>query len=140
KQFFAGRQSTVLLLDDRTSASDDLQLQSIAHGVIHLEQTVTEYGAERRRLTVRKMRGVGFRGGLHDYVIRRGGLDVFPRLIAAEHQNDLPDEDVPSGNAPLDRLLGGGLPAGSSTLLIGPAGIGKSTIGPQFAIAAAQRG
>ena len=140
KQFFAGRQSTVLLLDDRTGGSEDMQLQSIAHGVIHLEQTVTEYGAERRRLTVRKMRGVGFRGGMHDYVIRRGGLYVFPRLIAAEHQDDRQEEDLPSGNEALDRLLGGGLPSGSSTLLIGPAGIGKSSVGLQFAIAAAERG
>lgn len=140
KQFFVGRQSTVLLLDDRTGPAEDMQLQSIAHGVIHLEQTVTEFGAQRRRLTVRKMRGVEFRGGMHDYVIRRGGLDVFPRLVAAEHQGDQSDEDLPSGNLELDRLLGGGLPAGSSTLLIGPAGIGKSSVGMQFALACAGRG
>jgi circadian clock protein KaiC len=140
KQFFAGRHSTVLLLDDKTGPAEDMQLQSIAHGVIHLEQAVTDFGAERRRLTVRKMRGVGFRGGMHDYVIRRGGLQVFPRLIAAEHQNDTPDDDVPTGNAAFDRLLGGGLPSGSSTLLIGPAGIGKSTVGLQVALAAAERG
>lgn len=140
KQFFAGRHATVLLLDDRTGSVEDMQLQSIAHGVIHLEQAVTEFGAERRRLTVRKMRGVGFRGGMHDYVIRRAGLDVFPRLVAAEHQHDLPDEDMSSGNAAFDHLLGGGLPSGSSTLLIGPAGIGKSTVGLQFALAAAARG
>jgi circadian clock protein KaiC len=140
KQFFADKQSTVLLLDDRTGPADDLQLQSICHGVIHLEQALTEFGAERRRLTVRKMRGVGFRGGMHDYVIRRGGLDVFPRLVAAEHVNDDPDEDVPSGNPMFDQLLGGGLPAGSSTLLIGPAGIGKSSVGLQLALAAAERG
>jgi circadian clock protein KaiC len=139
KQFFAGRQSTVLLLDDRTGPDEDMQLHSISHGVIHLEQAVTEFGAERRRLTVRKMRGVGFRGGMHDYVIRRGGLQVFPRLIAAEHQADVSDQDIPSGNPALDRLLGGGLPAGSSTLFIGPAGVGKSSCGMQFAIAAANR-
>jgi circadian clock protein KaiC len=140
KQFFAGRHSTVLLLDDKTGPSEDMQLQSIAHGVIHLEQNVTEFGAERRRLTVRKMRGIGFRGGMHDYLIRRGGLDVFPRLVAAEHENDLPDVDVPTGNAAFDRLLGGGLPSGSSTLLIGPAGIGKSSVGLQLCVAAAARG
>ena len=140
KQFFAGRHSTVLLLDDRTGPADDLQLQSICHGVVHLEQGVTEFGAERRRLIVRKMRGVGFRGGMHDYAIRRGGLHVFPRLVAAEHVNDADDEDVPTGNAGFDRLLGGGLPSGSSTLLIGPAGIGKSSAGLQFAMAAAARG
>src|SRR3954454_15447282 len=85
KQFFAGKNTTVLLLDDRTAPGEDLQLQSVAHGVIRLEHLATGYGAERRRLTVCKMRGVGFRGGLHDFVIRRGGLDVFPRLIASEH-------------------------------------------------------
>ena len=140
KQFFAGRQSTVLLLDDRTGPADDLQLQSICHGVVHLEQGVTEFGAERRRLIVRKMRGVGFRGGIHDYAIRRGGLEVFPRLVAAEHADDVEAGDNPTGNAALDRLLGGGLPSGSSTLLIGPAGIGKSTLGLQFALSAAERG
>src|SRR5688572_29761463 len=140
KQFFAGKHSTVLLLDDRTGAADDLQLQSIAHGVINLEQSVTEYGSERRWLTVRKMRGVGFRGGRHDYTIRRGGLHVFPRLVAAEHQDGRVDEDVSTGNAALDQLLGGGLASGSSTLLIGPAGIGKSSVAIQFAVAAARRG
>jgi circadian clock protein KaiC len=101
---------------------------------------VTPFGSERRRLIIRKMRGVGFRAGTHDYVIRRGGVTVFPRLVAAEHVDDTADEDVPTGNAEFDRLLGGGLPSGSSTLLIGPAGIGKSTVGLQFAMAAAARG
>lgn len=140
KQFFVGRASTVLLLDDRTGPGEDLQLQSIVHGVIHLEKDVTQFGAQRRRLTIDKMRGVGFREGLHDYVIRRGGLEVFPRLIAAEHPTDVPDGDVPTGNAAFDRLLGGGLPSGSSTLLIGPAGIGKSSVALQFAVASAGRG
>ncbi|HEY0008285.1 MAG TPA: ATPase domain-containing protein [Tepidisphaeraceae bacterium] len=140
KQFFAGRSSTVLLLDDRTGPSDDSQLQSIAHGVVCLEQTVTGYGAERRRVTVKKMRGVGFRGGFHDFNIRTGGLDVFPRLVANEHSSEFLENDVPSGNPEFDKLLGGGLPAGSSTLLIGPAGIGKSTFALQFALNAASRG
>lgn len=140
KQSFAGRQSTVLLLDDRTGPGEDLQLQSIVHGVIRLEQTETGYGADRRRLNVRKMRGIAFRGGLHDFVIRRGGLDVFPRLVAAEHHESFLEGDVPSGVAALDRLLGGGLPPGSSTLFIGPAGVGKSTAALQFAVAAADRG
>lgn len=140
KQFFVGRQSTVLLLDDRTSADEDLQLQSIAHGVICLEHLATEYGAERRQLKVSKMRGVQFRGGLHDMVIRRGGLVVFPRLVAAEHHASFDDTDVTSGVAALDDLLGGGLPVGSSTLLLGPAGSGKSTVGMQFCMAAAARG
>ena len=140
KQFFAGRHSTVLLLDDRTAPGEDLQLQSIAHGVVRLEQLNTEYGAERRRLRVCKMRGVSFRGGLHDIAIRRGGLDVFPRLVASEHHEAFPEGDVSSGLPALDALLGGGLPPGSSTLLIGPAGVGKSTVAIQFAVAAANRG
>jgi circadian clock protein KaiC len=140
KQFFAGRQSTVLLLDDRTAPGEDLQLQSIAHGVILLQQRTTEYGAERRHLTICKMRGVSFRGGFHDLRIRTGGLEVHPRLIPAEHQNSFPNAEVPCGIAELDKLLGGGIPLGSSTLFMGPAGIGKSTIALQFAIAAAARG
>jgi circadian clock protein KaiC len=97
KQFFSGRRCTVLFLDDRTSEQRDLQVQSIAHGVIRLEQTYPEYGAERRRLIVIKFRGVKFRGGYHDCVIRRGGLEVFPRLIASEHRLDVTLEKLPSG-------------------------------------------
>jgi circadian clock protein KaiC len=140
KQFFGGHDCTVLMLDDRTGGIEDDHLQSIAHGVVMLEQLANQYGAERRRLRVSKMRGVAFRGGYHDFAIRRGGLDVFPRLIAAEHTTDFADVNLPSGNAPLDRLLGGGLPAGTSTLLLGPAGTGKSTVATQFAAAAAARG
>jgi circadian clock protein KaiC len=140
KQFFVGRQSTVLLLDDLTGSGGDLQLHSIVHGVILLEHTMTDYGSERRRLTVRKMRGISFRGGMHDYLIRTGGLDVFPRLVASEHDQSGSDDEVSSGNAGLDHLLGSGLRSGSSTLLMGPAGIGKSSIALQFAIATAERG
>jgi circadian clock protein KaiC len=140
KQFFAGKQSTVLLLDDRTAPGEDLQLQSIAHGVVRLEQLATGYGAQRRRLRVFKMRGISFRGGLHDFTIRKGGLDVYPRLVAAEHHEEFVDHDAPSGIASFDKLLGGGLTPGSSTLFIGPAGVGKSTVALQFAIAAAKRG
>ena len=140
KQFFGGHNCTVLLLDDRTGGIEDDHLQSIAHGVVMLEQLSNQYGAERRRLRVSKMRGVSFRGGYHDFAIRRGGLDVFPRLIAAEHFSDFADRSLPSGNPQLDRLLGGGLPTGTSTLLLGPAGTGKSTIATQFATAAAARG
>jgi circadian clock protein KaiC len=140
KQFFAGRQTTVLLLDDLTGPEDDRQLQSIAHGVIRLEHLATEYGAERRRLRVLKMRATEFRGGLHDFVIRRGGLDVFPRLIAAEHHSEFEEREASSGIASLDLLLGGGLPFGTSTLLVGPAGTGKSTICLGFCVAAAARG
>ncbi|MGH8314073.1 MAG: ATPase domain-containing protein [Steroidobacterales bacterium] len=139
KQFFAGRACTVLMLDDKTGEAEDDHLQSIAHGVVQLEQLANQYGAERRRLRVSKMRGVSFRGGYHDFAIRRGGLDVFPRLIAAEHSVEFVDEDLPSGNPHLDELLCGGLPKGTSTLLLGPAGTGKSTVATQFAMACALR-
>jgi len=140
KQFFGGNDCTVLMLDDRTGGVEDDHLQSIAHGVVLLEQLVNQYGAERRRLRVGKMRGVSFRGGYHDFAIRRGGLDVYPRLVASEHRTTFADQDVGSDNPQLDRLLGGGLPTGTSTLLLGPAGTGKSTIATQFATAAARRG
>ncbi len=140
KQFFSDRDCTVLMLDDKTGGAEDDHLQSIAHGVVVLEQLVNQYGAERRRLRVSKMRGVAFRGGYHDFAIRSGGLDVFPRLVAAEHPAEFAEHDLASGNAQLDGLLGGGLPAGTSTLMLGPAGTGKSTVATQFATAAAARG
>lgn len=140
KQFFVGRKCTVLLLDDRTSDVTDLQLQSIAHGVITLEQLSPEYGAERRRLRVIKMRGTPFRGGYHDFIIQRGGLEVFPRLVAAEHQTRFRHEQLTSGVAGLDALVGGGLERGSSVLFMGPAGSGKSSLATQYAVAAALRG
>jgi circadian clock protein KaiC len=140
KQYFGGRDITVLMLDDGTANAGDGQLESIAHGVVVLEQLANQYGAERRRLRVMKMRGVQFRGGYHDFVIRPGGLDVFPRLVAAEHHTPYEEVNLASGNVELDLLLGGGLPMGTSTLLLGPAGTGKSTIATQFAVAAAQRG
>ena len=140
KHFFSGRECTVLMLDDKTSGPEDDHLQSIAHGVVSLEQSSNQFGAERRRLRIIKMRGIPFRGGFHDFSIRRGGIKVFPRLIASEHATEFKEENLPSGNAQLDVLLGGGLPAGTSTLLIGPAGTGKSSIATQFAVAAAARG
>ncbi len=140
KQFFIGRKCTVLLLDDRTAADNDLQLHSLAHGVISLEHLAQEYGAERRRLRVPKMRGRAFRGGFHDFMIRTGGLEVFPRLVAAEHHRPFDAEPAMSGIAELDRLTGGGLHRGTSALLMGPAGCGKSTIATQYAVAAAERG
>jgi circadian clock protein KaiC len=140
KQFFAGVDCTVLMLDDCSGSHGDDQLESIAHGVLQLEQLANQYGAERRRMRVVKMRGVSFRGGYHDFVIVKGGVDIFPRLVAAEHHAEVPDEELPSGNAPLDALLGGGLTVGTSTLLLGPAGTGKSTIATQFAVSAAKRG
>ncbi len=140
KQFFIGRQCTVLLLDDRTSEVTDLQLQSIAHGVLCLERRSPEYGVMQRRLQVLKMRGKPFRAGYHDYTIVRGGLTVFPRLVAAEHQDVFEAAQVQSGIAGLDALLGGGLDKGTSTLIMGPAGSGKSTLATQYAVAAAGRG
>jgi circadian clock protein KaiC len=140
KQFFVGRNCTVVLLDDMTSANHDLQVQSIVHGVVRLEQLNLEYGGERRRLIVLKFRGVPMRGGYHDYVIKKGGLVVFPRLVARQHQTESPAGWLPSGVKAVDELLGGGLERGSSTLIIGAAGTGKSTLAAQFAVEAASRG
>ncbi len=141
KHFFASRQCTVVLLDDLSGAdSGGLQLHSISHGVVLLEQLAIEYGAERRRIRVLKMRGINFRGGYHDFAIRRGGLEIFPRLVAAEHHADFLGEFVPSGSEELDRLLGGGLERGTNALLIGAAGVGKSSLALTYAIAAAKRG
>ena len=140
KQYFAGRNCTVILLDDMTAADHDLHIQSIAHGVILLDHLSPEYGAERRRLRVIKYRGTEFRGGYHDYLIRRGGLAVFPRLIAAEHRRSTDCRKLPSDIKELDDLLGGGIEEGTSTLVVGGAGTGKSTIAAQFCAAAAKRG
>ncbi len=140
KQFFIGRKTTVLLLDDLTSGVADLQLQSIAHGVITLEQLAPVYGAARRRLRVVKFRGTDYRGGFHDFSIEPEGVMVFPRLISAEHGAPFQRERIESGVTALDALLGGGPDRGTSTLLMGPAGTGKSTIAVQYAVAAAARG
>jgi circadian clock protein KaiC len=140
KQYFSGEQMTVLLLDDHSADSGDLHVQSIAHGVITMEQIVSDYGAEKRRIRINKMRGVNFVGGYHDAQIVRGGVKVFPRLVAAEHARKFVRETVSSGIAALDALVGGGLHRGTSALLLGPAGTGKSTISLQFAVAAARRG
>jgi circadian clock protein KaiC len=140
KHFFAGHRATVVLLDDLTSNQHDMQLHSIAHGVVLLEQTAIDYGAERRRLRVVKMRGIPFKGGFHDFNIEHGGLNIFPRLVAAEHHTDFAGDFVLSGNAELDALLGGGLERGTNALLIGAAGVGKSSLALTYAIAAAKRG
>jgi circadian clock protein KaiC len=140
KQYFAGRKCTVMLLDDMTATDHDLHVQSIAHGVILLQHLSPEYGAERRRLRVVKYRGSEYRGGYHDYQIQRGGLAVFPRLIAAEHRRVTDCRKLPSDIKELDDLLGGGLEEGTSTLFVGGAGTGKSTIAAQFCAAAAKRG
>lgn len=140
KHYFSGKNVTVLLLDDLTAEASDQMLHSIAHGVIRLEQFLPEYGAERRRVRIFKYRGQSFRGGHHDLTIKQGGVQVFPRLVATEHRTtfkrSLSTSDIPE----LDALLGGGIHQGSSTLIIGPAGAGKSTFGFQFVVAAARRG
>jgi circadian clock protein KaiC len=140
KHFFTGRACTVLMLDDMSSQSGDLQLHSIAHGVVLLEQIAVDYGAERRRLRVVKMRGMPFRGGFHDFTIKTGGLEIYPRLVAAEHHRTFDGGIVPSGNAELDAMAGGGLERGTSALLLGAAGVGKSSLALNYAIAAASRG
>ena len=140
KRFFSGRKCTVLLLDDLTSESHDLQVQSIAHGAILLQHVVPKYGLQRRQLSVTKFRGSDFRGGLHDYAIRFGGLEVYPRLVAAEHRHDSSRERLGAGIGGLDQLLGGGLERGTSTLISGAPGTGKSTIAALFAATAAERG
>jgi circadian clock protein KaiC len=141
KQFFAGKQITVLLLDDHAGdGGGDVHVQSIAHGVVTIEQLESDYGAERRRIRINKLRGVDFVGGYHDAAIVKGGLRVFPRLIAAEHHGEFDSALLKSGVPALDALLGGGLDRGTSTLMLGPAGTGKSSLAMQFAVSAAQRG
>jgi circadian clock protein KaiC len=140
KQYFSGRRCTVLMLDDLTAAEHDLQVQSIAHGALLLEHRIPTFGGVRRRLSVTKYRGSDFRGGYHDYEIRRGGLVVYPRLVAAEHRQPTSRERLKCGIAELDALLGGGLERGTSTLIQGAPGTGKSTISALFATRAAERG
>lgn len=140
KQHFAGSGCTVLLLDDRTTEVGDTHLQSLAHGVIELEQLAPLYGAERRRLRIIKLRGVKYRGGYHDYKIATGALVVYPRLVASEHRSEPTLESASSGVDEFDAMLGGGLPRGGSALIMGPPGTGKSVIAMQFVIAAAARG
>lgn len=140
KHFFIGRACTVILLDDRTAEGPDMQLHSIAHGVISLDYKAPPYGQLRRELEVKKLRGSAFASGFHDFVIRTGGIEVFPRLVASHHVEYFAPALLPSGVAMLDSLLGGGVDIGTSTLLIGPPGCGKSTIAMQYAAAAAHRG
>nr|MBA3609261.1 AAA family ATPase [Chthoniobacterales bacterium] len=134
KQEFAKCKSTVLLLDDKnTNTSVDPHVLSLTHGVIDMEQLSPDYGRSRRRLRVIKLRAVKFREGYHDYLIRTGGLEVFPRLVAADHRVPFQQESVSSGIPELDALFGGGLDRGTTTLILGPAGTGKSTLTLQFA-------
>ncbi len=140
KHFFSSRDCTVLVLDDRTGEPGDLQLHSIAHGVISLDQTPTGFGAERRRLRVIKMRGIKYSGGYHDMSILTGGVCVYPRLIAAEHPGATPAEVLATGIDGLDALLGGGLVPGTTTLLNGPAGVGKTTAAVRCMVSALEQG
>lgn len=140
KHYFAAQGATVLLLDDLTSEKHDKTVHSIAHAVIKLEELVRDYGPSRRRLRVTKYRGHAFRAGFHDFAIRTGGVVVFPRLVAAEYRVSYDRKQLPSGSKEFDQLLGGGVETGSSTLILGPAGTGKSTLAMQFMSAAIERG
>lgn len=142
KQFFAGRNTTVLLVDDLTGeiGQRDAHLHSLCHGVLTLERLTLDFGAARRRLQVQKLRGVDFIGGFHDFAIRKGGLDVYPRLVASEHHAPFVGDPTSSGLAELDALLSGGPLRGTTTLITGPAGSGKTSLALQYAYAACERG
>ncbi|HEY7805927.1 MAG TPA: ATPase domain-containing protein [Croceibacterium sp.] len=140
KHYFARQNATVLMLDDLTSEINDRTVHSVAHGVIMLEELARDYGAERRRLRIVKYRGRRFRGGFHDFTIETGGVEVYPRLVSAEHYAKFGREAVPTENAELNALLGGGVERGSSVLILGPAGTGKSLLALTFVEGAAARG
>ncbi|MBX3480012.1 MAG: AAA family ATPase [Caulobacter sp.] len=142
KQYFSGRDATVILVDDMTSGdrTRDTHLHSLAHGVITLERLTLDFGAARRRLQVQKLRGVDFVAGFHDFVIRRGGLEIYPRLVASDFHAAFSDQPMASGVKELDQLLDGGPLRGTSTLITGPAGSGKTTIALQYLDAACRRG
>ncbi|WP_324749694.1 ATPase domain-containing protein [Sphingomonas sp. LY54] len=140
KHYFAKNGATVLLLDDLTAGTEDKSVHSVAHAVMRLEELSPSYGPERRRLRVVKYRGQKYRGGFHDFAIHTGGIEVFPRLVAAEHKTEFDRSVMTTGSGALDALLGGGLERGSSTLVIGPAGTGKSLLCLMVAAAAVQRG
>lgn len=140
KQFFQGRDCTVILLDDKTAPEGDLQLHSLAHGVIVLQHVALEYGSERRRLQVTKVRGIRFRGGFHDFRIVTGGVEVYPRVRQEQPRLDVSGVSILSGSEPLDALLGGGITCGTSTLITGAAGTGKSVLCTQFARSEIKRG
>ena len=140
KEFMADQECTVILLDDRSSREPDLQLHSVVNGVVSMDRVPREYGKTRRQIEIVKLRGSAYREGLHDYSIVTGGVAVFPRLVAADSRSDVPPEIVSSGIPELDALTGGGLDRGTSTLLIGPAGCGKTSLAIQWATTAARRG
>lgn len=141
KHFFNHNDATVLLMDDMSArGSHDVDLHSLSHGVVTLERLTLDFGIARRRLQIQKLRGSAFREGYHDFAIRQGGLQIFPRLVALEHHTEFAEEFLPSGMPGLDAVLGGGPLRGTSTLLMGPAGSGKTTISLQFAAQACVRG
>jgi circadian clock protein KaiC len=140
KRYLATRECTVLLLDDNTAEPGDLQLHSIAHGVISLDSMAHDYGGNRRRLRIAKMRGIKFREGYHDFSLDTGGIRVYPRLVAAEHHAQFDSHALSTGNERLNTLLGGGLIPGTSALMIGPSGVGKTTTVVSCLIAALERG
>jgi circadian clock protein KaiC len=140
KHYFARNGATVIMLDDLTSDSHDKTVHSVAHGVLRLEELAPDYGSDRRRMRVIKYRGQNFRGGYHDMIIKTGGVEVFPRLVSGEHRTDFERETLKSHSAELNTLLGGGVERGSSTLVLGPAGTGKSLLTLSFAIQAISRG
>jgi circadian clock protein KaiC len=140
KHYFARSGATVLMLDDLSSDVNDSTMHSVAHGVIRLEELSPEYGAERRRLRVIKYRGQRYRGGYHDFIIETGGVKVFPRLVSAEHRKPFERQVLQTQSPELNALLGGGIERGSSVLMLGPAGTGKSLLALTFVAGAVQRG
>lgn len=140
KHYFAKQNATVLMLDDMTTELNDKTVHSVAHGVIALEELARDYGAERRRLRVVKYRGQRFRGGYHDFKIETGGVEVYPRLVSAEHYGVSPRKNLATASTPLNALLGGGIEIGSSVLILGPAGTGKSLLSLLFVVGAVRRG
>ena len=140
KHYYTQHNAKVLMLDDMTAEADDKTVHSVAHAVVRLEELIPDYGSERRRLRVMKYRGQSFRSGYHDFIIKTGGVHVFPRLVAAEYRKRIKTSVLISEITELDKLLGGGIESGSSTLIIGPAGTGKSLIAMTMAVAAVNRG
>ena len=141
RDFFSEQNCTVLLLQEMTrGSSGDIQVEALTHGYMTLHQESPEYGGQRRRIRIHKMRGIAFRDGYHDFSIQSSGIRVYPRLVPAEHYTELPDETVSTGLPDLDQLLGGGCERGSSLLILGAAGVGKSSLAAQCASAAAERG
>lgn len=140
KQFFSTRSCTVVMLDDRSASTSDQQLHSIVHGVVRLEQLAQEFGKERRRVSIVKMRGIKFSGGFHDYILDTGGIKMFPRLVATSHVAPFTPRIQSTGMPGVDTMLGGGLAAGTNTLVVGPSGIGKTTLSAQCLLAALQLG